>query len=893
MRTTGIMYPARLITALFLTFAVLSPDGNTSELSASRDVEKLDCTLPLNFMENPGAPEGEAAFTLIGSDKTLFFSGSGIAVALSNREKSESAVRRWIVKLDFVNADRNVHPRGDERQSAVISRFTGSREKWETGIATFRRLVYRDLWAGIDLVFSIKGNRLKYDFVVKPGADPSSIRLRYRGAEKVALTKSGTLEISTPLGGFEDGRPCAWQVLDGVKAGVSMAYAPCPGSGRSRFDDFEYGFDVGSYDPRKTLILDPDMLIYCGYIGGDNNEGGLDIAVDDQGCAYIAGTTDSLETTFPVCVGPDLTANSSVDGFVAKISADGAALLYCGYIGGSGEDCCCGIDVDSLGNAYVAGYTSSKESSFPVTVGPDLTYNGGWHEAFVARVDATGTALDYCGYIGGASDDYGFGLAVDPGGTARVVGSTWSDEATFPVRTGPDLTYNGGPGDAFVAQVNAAGTLLDFCGYIGGASEDLGARIALDQSGNAYVTSKTLSDASTFPVNLGPDVSYNGGPGDAFVACVDAQGTHLHYCGYIGGDGEDFGSAVAVDADGSAVVAGSTDSDETTFPDRVGPDLSCNGGFDGFAARISVDGTAVLHCGYIGGANDDLANCLALDPDGNIYVTGQTASDRSTFPVAVGPDLTHNGGLTDAFAARIASDGTKLDYCGYIGGAEEESGYGIAVDASGSAFVAGCTSSDEASFPVRTGPDLSYNGDYSGPSGPWVGDAFAARIPPFHVLLRAGNANSGVGDAADLLRVNGSAGEGPYRRVVIPTGGSVTVEMDAPPAGPASARFTLYVHLGEAGIDDVAVQPHDIGTACFPTPLSNGVPWRPPITAVNNIGWPWLLGDPVLASMPPAPIAIGPWPLQPGFYTLQGFIEDGAAAGGTLSLTNAVVVEVK
>ncbi len=153
---------------------------------------------------------------------------------------------------------------------------------------------------------------------------------------------------------------------------------------------------------------------------------------------------------------------------------------------------------------------NSTEATFPVTVGPDLTYNGGAYDAFVAKVNAAGTALVYCGYIGGAGNDTGDGIAVDGAGNAYVTGSTTSTEATFPVTVGPDLTYNGGIRDAFVAKVNAAGTALVYCGYIGGSGDDFGYGIAVDGAGNAYVTGDTNSTEATFPVTVGPDLTYNG-----------------------------------------------------------------------------------------------------------------------------------------------------------------------------------------------------------------------------------------------------------------------------------------------------------------------------------------------------------------------------------------------
>ena len=214
------------------------------------------------------------------------------------------------------------------------------------------------------------------------------------------------------------------------------------------------------------------------------------------------------------------------------------------------------IAVDPAGNAYVTGTTFSTEATFPVSVGPDLTHNGSF-DAFVAKVNPAGTALDYCGFIGGSDDDYGEGIALHAVGNAYVVGWT-SSGAGFPVSAGPDLTFNGGLYDAFVAKVNPAGSALDYCGYIGGSDEDYGQGIAVDSAGNAHITGRTASDETTFPVTVGPDVTFNGVgfDFDSFVARVNSNGTSLAYCGYIGGSDSDYGTAIAVDPAGNAYVTG-------------------------------------------------------------------------------------------------------------------------------------------------------------------------------------------------------------------------------------------------------------------------------------------------------------------------------------------------
>ncbi len=409
-------------------------------------------------------------------------------------------------------------------------------------------------------------------------------------------------------------------------------------------------------------------------------------------------------------------------------------LIYAGFIGGDGDDIGTGIAVDSAGNAYVTGYTDSTAVTPPFVGGPDLTYNGGTYDAFVAKVNAAGTALVYAGFIGGSGDDIGAGIAVDSAGNAYVTGYTDSDQTSFPVLGGPDVTHNGGTYDAFVAKVNAAGTALAYAGYIGGSGDDIGAGIAVDSAGNAYVTGYTDSDQTSFPVLGGPNLTYGDGY-DVFVAKVNAAGTALVYAGYIGGSGEDIGTGIAVDSAGNAYVTGYTDSDQTSFPVIGGPDVTYNGGaHDAFVAKVNPSGTALIYAGFIGGSGDDIGAGIAVDSAGNAYVTGYTDSTATTFPVGDGPDLTQNGGFSDAFVAKVNAAGAGLAYAGFIGGFGDDAGAGIAVDSAGIAYVTGNTRSTGATFPVVVGPNLTSNG---------FSDAFVAKISAT-VFDLAANGNSGA-----------------------------------------------------------------------------------------------------------------------------------------------------
>ncbi len=799
-----------------------SPTSSSDKKGAvTRALERM----PLYFIENRGQLDPSVAYYVQGRDTTLYFTAGGMTLVQTERrqEKNRSTGRlekasfgrdgipteaggRYAVKLDFIGAKSHPKIVAQDPAPAVISYFKGRKKEWKTGLSTYGSIVYSDLWPGIDLVYSGTANRLKYTFLVKPGADPARVRLAYRGVKGIRLNEAEQLEIETPAGGFRDDKPYAYQEVDGRRVETNAAYSL---DQRSRGGLHRYGFALGSYDRGRPLVLDPAVLVYAGYIGGSGDDEGRGIAVDSSGNAYVTGYTTSTQATFPVTVGPDLTSNGGNDAFVAKVNAAGTALLYCGYIGGSGDDYGLGIAVDSSGNAYITGQTNSTEATFPVTVGPDLTFNG-VNDAFVAKVNAAGTALLYCGYIGGSGDEEAMGIAVDSSGNAYVTGETTSSEATFPVTVGPDLTFNGG-NDAFVAKVNAAGTALLYCGYIGGSGTDFGFGIAVDSSGNAYVTGSTDSTQATFPVTVGPDLTSNGG-NDAFVAKVNAAGTALLYCGYIGGSGEDVGRGIAVDSSGNAYITGYTASTEATFPVTVGPDLTYNGGTDAFVAKVNAAGTALVYCGYIGGSSFDQGYGIAVDSSGNAYVAGYTNSTEATFPVTVGPDLTSNGGF-DAFVAKVNAAGTALLYCGYIGGSGTDQGFGIAVDSSGNAYVTGRTNSSETTFPVAVGPDLTFNGG--------LYDVFVAKVSLGTNYFTVSPCR--VADTRNPI--------GPYGGPALAANADRTFVIATQCGIPPTARavsFNLTITQPTA-LGDLRVFPAGAGL-----PLVSALNWRPGQTRANN-----------------------------------------------------------
>jgi hypothetical protein len=416
-------------------------------------------------------------------------------------------------------------------------------------------------------------------------------------------------------------------------------------------------------------------------------------------------------------------------------------LSYSTYLGGAGGDAGFGIAVDTAGNAYVTGETGSTD--FPTTSGADQKSLGGSRDAFVTKLDATGTALVYSTYLGGTAFDTSHGITVDTAGNAYVTG--WTGSTDFPTTAGAFQTTFGGYYDAFVTKLNPTGTALVYSTYLGGTGYDESQGIAVDATGNAYVTGDTVS--ADFPTTAGAFQTLYGGNEDVFVTKLDATGTALAYSTYLGGTrNSDEGWGIAVDTAGNAYVTGETGSID--FPTTAGAfqtSLQVPGGYyNAFVTKLNPTGTDLVYSTYLGGTGGlDIGYGIAVDVAGNAYVTGITES--TDFPTTAGAFQTTFGGYTDAFVTKLDATGTALVYSTYLGGTAFEESRGIAVDATGNAYVAGSTVSID--FPTTAGAFHTTFGGYY--------DAFVTKLDAtgtalvYSTYLGGASDDYGLGIAVD------------------------------------------------------------------------------------------------------------------------------------------------
>lgn len=636
---------------------------------------------------------------------------SGKFPALSPAEQSIARSTRTVITVSNVGC-RTVIPYGHGPMDYLCHYLIGNDPLlWRTAVPNFTSIEYTDLYSGIDLRYYESEGRLEYDYIVHPGADYREIQLKVEGADSLLKDSKGNLAMSVGTGNVFLHRPIVYQedddickiidgdfvisssdqitfalgtnidpslplvidpvvnystYLGGSASDVATAIAVDASgntyvTGTTTSTDFPlqgaYQSTQSSGDAFVTkLSASGNSLIYSTYLGGtDGGENGNGIAVDAAGCAYIVGATSS--TNFPT-LNPVQTVQGAGDAFVTKLSADGSALVYSTYLGGQvlatipgPIDVATAVTVDDSGAAYVVGYTFSQD--FPVS-NQFQSYQGpaGSRDAFLTKFSPSGTAHVFSTYLGGNAVDRANAVAVDSAGHAFVAGSSTSTNfplaSQFQNRQGPT-----GLTDAFVTKFASAGNSVLYSTYLGGSSsEDEAFGVAIDKTGSAYIVGSTNSN--NFPLQIPIQLFQGPGTlGDAFVTKLSAGGNTALYSTYLGGNNSaDFGGAIAVDTLGSAIVVGTTMSDN--FP-TVGPYQTYQGATDAFVTRIAPGGGSFLYSTYLGGStNEDVASGVALDISGSAYVTGTTSS--SNFPM-VNPYQSYSAGLTapNAFITKLSS----------------------------------------------------------------------------------------------------------------------------------------------------------------------------------------------------------------------------------------------
>jgi hypothetical protein len=609
--------------------------------------------LPATFVPNAGQfRSGEVRYAA---------QGAGYTFAFTRQQIKLSFARGTVASLRFVHANPGVQLEARAKLPGKVNYLIGrDPANWRTGLPTYRELVYRNLWPGIDLHLRGKPGRLKYEFQVKAGADPSRIRAASQGARGFSLTRAGSravvvhggLDYSTYIGGSGD---------DGA-IGIAVEGDNAYVSGCTTSDDFpttpgafQTAHHSGGDYPADVFVTklarDGSGLVYSTYLGGSDTDCLGDQIAVEGGRAYVEGFTSS--TDFPTTAGAFQQAYGGGDGdaFVTELSKDGSSLVYSTYLGGNGFEQAAGIAVEG-GNAYVTGPTDS--SDFPTTPGAFQRTNRGATDVFVTKLVRDGSAPSYSTLLGGSDDEESEDIAVE-GGRAFLTGLSSSSD--FPTTPGAFQTaYAGGDDDVFVTKVAKDGSSLDYSTFLGGSSGDHGVGLAVE-GGSAYVAG--ITGSTDFPTTAGAfQRTYGGGFRDAFITKLDRRGSILGYSTYLGGQRNDNGLSIAVEGGRASVTgrtgandAGAGENDFPTTPNAAQPVFG--GFFDAFVTTLDRHGSSLDYSTFLGGSEFDEGDGIALGAD-RAFVAGSAGSGFPTTAHAFQP--TFAGGFSDAFVTKLKTN---------------------------------------------------------------------------------------------------------------------------------------------------------------------------------------------------------------------------------------------
>jgi len=592
-------------------------------------------------------------------------------------------------------------PEGSVRTKAVVSFFVGrDSEQWKSGLPAWDTVSLGEPYEGVQVHLRAQAASVEKIFIVSPGADARRIRLAVEGADALSVEEDGSLCVRTRLGEVRFTAPVAYQEIDGGRRDVAVAY-------NVRGD--QYGFEVGTYDPARALVIDP--LLASTFLGGSTAELANDVRVDSSGHVLVVGwTTSSDFPTRPGCY--DQAWDGSFDAFVSKLDHSLSNLLASTFLGGSGEDNAQAATIDGDGNIYVAGFTRS--ANFPVTPGAYDSAYAAEPDVFIAKLDSQLTNLLASTYLGGNADDTPRGVAVD--GQSNLVAVGWSFSTNFPTTAGAYGRTHAGFADVFVSRLDPHLTNLLASTLLGGEGSDWGLMLAVDPAGPVLVSGSSYSP--DFPTTAGAYATNYIGAGDMLISMLDADLTNLLASTYLGGFGNEQALALALDPAGRVVVAGFSESpDFPTTSEAFNPFY--NGSRDATVSILDHGLTSLQASTYLGGSGADwFAHSVEFDGQGTLYLAGY--SDSRNFEVTLQAYAPTNSGNVDVIVSKFDPHLTNLLASTCLGGSALDYATSLALDPAGNVVIAGYTTS--TNYPSTAG---AYDTSLSAP-----GSAFVSKLDP-------------------------------------------------------------------------------------------------------------------------------------------------------------------
>lgn len=550
--------------------------------------------LEMSFERNQGQTDRQVKFLARGRGYDLFLTSAEVVLTLRNDS---------VLRLSMVGANRALSIEGEDELPGKINYLIGDKpEQWHTNIPTYKKVRYREIYPGVDVVYYGNQRQLEYDFIVAAGRDPGVVKFKLAGADRINVDESGDLRLTVKDSEVRLHKPFIYQLTEtGERSEVKGEYVV---KGK------EIGFKVRGFDSQKPLVIDP-ILSYATLLGASGEDSGNGIAVDTQGNAYVTGATTSA--TFPTIGPPGSQQPPPGTAFVTKINATGTTLLYSTYLGFSGT-VATAIAVDSSGNAHVTGSTPA--------------------DVFVDKLNSSGSDLLFSMRYGGSGDERANAIALDSNGNIYVAGQT--NSSNFPTVNAiksafaPSETCGQ---DGFVTKLNPTTPIaFVFSTYLGGNECDRANAVATDAAGNVYVTGQT--ESNDFPVANAFQSSTGSPLGiDAFATKLSTSGS-LIYSTYLGGNGEDTGHAIAVDTANNAYITGNTTSSNYPTANAIQTTIGPGFGGDAFVTKLNSAGSSLVYSTYLGGSTLDTGRGIAVDTTGNAYITGSTFS--VDFPIVAG-----------------------------------------------------------------------------------------------------------------------------------------------------------------------------------------------------------------------------------------------------------------
>lgn len=696
------MRQAAMSVGLLATTLILSATVDAQSTRAGQGTVQTQVSTPgsntFSFIENKGQwGQQPTFFAKFGSGLDVWLTRNSIKYDFytqkGNAVPNKHGLNSWTrsgqtVELQFLEARTQTVSQGLYQQAGYRN-FLYENGNYQD-VRSYSEAFIRSLYDGIDLrMYEDKGSP-RFDLIVSPGADPKLVKFKYDGVGPTRVIDQTTIGFQTRFGEVKVSDLYAYQNINGKQSKVNCSFV--------QRGDGSYGFNVGSYDSSKPLIIDP--IVYSTLIGAPfANDAGFAVTTDRDNNPIFVGFSQA--PSYPTTNGAFDNTLSGSDAVISKFRADGGTLIFSTFFGGSGSEQANAVKVDSLGRVVVGGLTSS--TNLPTTpTAFQLANGGGQQDGFLARLASDGRSLNFGSYVGGLGNDNVVGVGVDGSDNFYAAGTTNSpDFQTTPgaFRT----TYAGGQNDGFALRVSNAGN-RDFATFLGGSGNDSVAGMAVSLVGELHVAGSTNS--GNFPTTVGAwDRTIQGS--DAFVTKFDTTGSSLAFSTVIGGSSGESVAGIAIDVQGNSYIAGGTSS--VDFPRTPGVfDNDFAAGGENYAVKLALDGSSLVYATFLGGAGLGLSG-VAVDDLGVLHMSGTGLGLPGG--AAVSDDNSYGGDelpipVGDGGAIALDEAGANLMYATFFGGWSTDMAFGIHVDPSRNAYAVGATRShaDDQDDPFPTTP---------------------------------------------------------------------------------------------------------------------------------------------------------------------------------------------